>query len=237
MSRYTKLSAFALLWLVFAGMAFAAPIQVNFTKVGHDYSIDGGGRFQGQVNSGPVFDLFCIDYQNSINQTSYNAYLSDSTDLSKTRYGTTSSFAYNPGSGTLTASDRYVLAAWLITQYTFPFSGGSPAPTTDDFAIQNAIWTLLAQTGAPAVPEPGLSGIATWINNAINFKNTNSAGFNTIKSNLRVLTSTDVAGSDTRYKSGQQEFLWVTNPVPEPSTYLMFGAGLMALGLIRKRRA
>lgn len=220
----------------FAATSFAAPVFVQFSVTSPIYNILGGGEFTGHINGGSAISIFCDDYQNTTHTNPYAAYISDSTNYQlDTRFGATAStnFAFLANAG-ITALDRYTMAGWLTTKYTFPTT-----PTADDLAIQTAIWTLLAQNGAPSKPNPGgntvdQTKVNYWLTQATTLKTTNLAMFTTIQSELRIVTSADVAGAGNRYLSGQQEYLYLT---PEPTTIVLAGCGLAALAFLRKRRA
>jgi hypothetical protein len=231
MFSFRKMAAFGLLWLTFAAVAFSAPIAVNMNITAWDYPILNGGRFQMSLDGSPSFSVFCDDYQNIISQfnTSFSAWESDAADLSKTRFGTLapSGFSYNPPA--LTAIQRYTMAAWLTTQFTFPTSGGNPAPTDADKGVQTAIWTLLSQTGASPSVVPNQATLDLWLGNALAHKDDA-----VIRSAMRIVTTQDVAVARDRFHSGQQEYIFLT---PEPTPYLMIGSGLLALALRRRRSA
>jgi hypothetical protein len=231
MSSIRRIPALGLLWLTFAAAAFSAPVAVNVSITAWDYPILSGGRFQMSLDGSPSFSVICNDYQNNISQfnSQFPAWLSDSTDLSKARFGTLdpSGFNYNPPA--LTAVERYTAAAWLTTQFTFALNNGNPAPTPNDIAIQTAMWTLLSQTGAAPAVQPDQATLDQWLNSALQHKDDSE-----IRSMLRVVTSQDVALADDRFHSGQQEYIFLT---PEPTTYLMIGTGLIALALRRRRSA
>ena len=239
-----RIPLLGLLWLALGSLCLAAPISIDFSLTGYDYPIANGGRFQGAIDGGPTLNVFCVDFQNSISGfTTFSAFLSDASDLTKTRFGTTASngFSYPAAPPpTLTALDRYTLAAWLTTQYTFPFNGQTPAPTSDDVAIQTAIWVLLAQTGASPAINPDQATVDTWLANALNFKNNNPAGFAGIQASMRIVTSADVVNATNRYLSGQQEFIYVSggsgDVVPEPATLALLGVSLIGIAILRRRR-
>ena len=211
MFRSSRLVTIALLCCLFAAAGIASPIYVQFSITDPIYQILDGGRFTGHIDTGSGFGdgfpVFCNDYQNILSRGVYEALLSDITDLSETRFGTTpaSGFSYQVNNLPLTAADRYTMAAWLTTQYTYPAT-----PTLDDVAIQTAVWTLLAQTGAPAVQTTAdPATVQYWLNAAVQVKTNNTALFNTIAQDLRIVTSADVPTAGNRYLSGQQEFVYV----------------------------
>lgn len=147
-----------------------------------------------------------------------------------------------------TAQDRYAMAAWLIEQYSFPVT--STTDLTDDY-IQNAIWSLLDATGkvfnncdfvnqstcATGVSSE-IAAATTWINGQI--KNGTLTAF---ESNVVIYSSTAINPNNTatgladpaRYYVGDQEMIGFVTTTPEPATLAMLGAGLIAIGLFRKR--
>lgn len=236
---FNKSGLFALLWLAFAALGIASPVLYNspgLTVTGQPLGVNGGGQFQGNLNGGSIFKFYCVDYNNLLVSPSA-VYVSDAGDLaSRTRYGATAtgSFATLPGllvQPTLTAENRYVMAGWLTTNYNIAAGNSDP----NNVGIQNAIWDLLHVASRPGAASSGTGNETAWLNNAITFEG-NASQYNTIKSQLRVMTDVRVTSSEDRYHSGSQEMVYLTNAVPEPATYGLIGAGMILLALLRRKR-
>jgi hypothetical protein len=179
------------------------------------------------------------------------------------RYGQTapSAFSYAvsvdnapPASGTsaATPTERYAMAAWLDSQFIFPLSTATLAQKTTDDEIQNAIWTLLDATGATYSTCPAgvststcttgvdaeIADAQTWINAEIT-----SGALASFESTVVLYSPTAINPSNTstglstpaRYNVGNQEQVGFITATPEPATLAMLGAGLVAIGIFRKR--
>ena len=223
MKRMHQVGLFALLWLTMSAVALATPI-VTVSNVGQDFNILNGGEFHATIN-GSTVEMFCIDWLNYLTDPTYNAYLSDSSDLSHTRYGNTApaNFLVDPVNPDLTALQRYTMVAYIISTYSL-----NPANYQQDAYRQEAIWNLMTPTGVSSTP-PGYgdSNVAAVITAALAYKDDAS-----LRAAFRVVTST----TTTSYGTGQQEFMYL-NSVPEPGTYALIGLGLTGIGLLRRRRA
>src|ERR1035437_7664362 len=242
MKSFSKVVVGGLLWLTFSAAAFGTTLYItNFTE-----NVDDGGQFLANLgNPAQSFYVYCVDFQNQetsparVNISTPNTSTLDvaaSFDgLANTRYGAvpTSAFTYaNSGAGALNSAQRYVMAAWLTTQYNF----GSGVTTGDD-EIQNAIWTLLNTTGSTSgFPFGDSAGTGTYLTQAINFFNTTqTAALLQFESTIEVFTAKNVitySGRGWPPVSGTQEFICVT---PEPETLALMGGGLLLLGLFRKK--
>ena len=250
MKWFSKAAVGGLLWLTFSAMASASTL-LNITA--QPNSVENGGQFKaflGPVDTQDIF-IYCVDDLNNINVPSTTTV--NVTDLANatqvynfTRYGQTAanaaainaSFPVAFSTNTVvvpgaigTAQDRYAMAAWLITQ--FNFSGGV---TTADDQIQNAIWTLLDATGATYTNN---GGIGTYITQAESWINAESpSALMAFENNVVIYSNVNIAGvSDLngRYNTATQEMIGFANPTPEPATLAMLGAGLLGIGLFRKR--
>lgn len=244
MKWFTKAAVGGLLWLTFSGAAFSTTLYVtSYTE-----DVDDGGQFLANLgNPAQSFYVYCADFQNEVsgdamvNISTPNTSTADTgpnyDGLALTRYGAvpTALFTYDgTGAGALNSAERYVIAAWLTTQYNF----GSGV-TTADKEIQNAIWTLLNTTGSTSgFPFGDAAGTGTFLTQGINFfNNTPNTALLQFESEIEIFTSTNTvtySGEGWSPISGTQEMITV-NTTPEPATLAMMGAGLMALGLIRKR--
>jgi hypothetical protein len=248
MKWLSKAAVGGLLWLAFSALAFGD--QLNFT--GHTEDVEYGGQFNATLTSDPtqVLVLYCVDYANelvngdSVYVSTPNPSVSPDDGLVNTRYGQTptADFSYfNAGAGALTALQRYVLAAWLTQQYVFPIVPG--AVTTTDDQIQNAIWTLLTVNGTSGFPFGDAAGDGTYITQAKQWLGAESASnLAAFESDIRIYTSTNTTsytgaacGLGSSWVSGSQEMIGVVDPTPEPATLAMLGAGLLAIGVARKR--
>lgn len=267
MTSFAKAAVGGLLWLSFSAVTFGSTL---FSITGQPNNVDGGGgqftAYLGPVNTQTIL-VYCVDDLNEIGVPS-TGNLDNITDLANmpaytvttnnfTRYGETAPSAFTPvitvdnppPSVTMsdaTAQQRYAMAAWLITQYSFPISGATTAHVTADDEIQNAIWTLLDATSAvhtvcndaaignatcAAGVATELSAAQNWINGQI------AAGTLTSFENTVVIYSdANIASQSdpTRYTGSTQEMIGFT-ATPEPATLAMLGAGLVAIGLFRKR--
>lgn len=118
----------------------------------------GGGRFGGYLGGDPVH-VYCIDFGHYFQFG--KPYLVDVTPLygdiaSETRYGSIGLGSWNYANNQFTALQRYMMAAWLTTQYV-PFIANWNNSNSQYQAkgIQSAIWALLDPQGVPHPPTAG----------------------------------------------------------------------------------
>jgi hypothetical protein len=220
------------LWLAFSSAAFATTLTIQ----SQTFNIEQGGQFSAFLNNEAErqFYIYCADYRNFVAPPqAFDANLSTLPSIGNTRYGTTpaSSFSTVVPNPTIysNAANRYLLAGWLTTQYVF---GPGQNTGNRDVGIQNAIWTLLDVDGS--IHSHGDESL--WLSNAETWEAGQTANqLAALASHVVVYTSSNVAGvtGSGRYTTGVQEMIGV---VPEPTTFLLLGGGLSALGLIRRRK-
>ncbi len=246
MKWFPKVAVGGLLWLTFSAVGFGNNLYFN----GQTENVLEGGQFSAYLQSNPSQQLliYCVDYANDlvngepVNISTPNMSVSPFDGLADTRYGQTptADFAfYNSGTGTLasgtaplTALQRYVIAAYLTTQYNF-----TSGVTIADDQIQNAIWTLLNVAGTSGFPYGDALGDGNYIPQAEMWLGSQStSSLAAFESDIKIYTSTNTipyTGPGTPYMSGSQEMIGVT---PEPASFALLGAGLFAIGYFGKRR-
>jgi hypothetical protein len=151
--KYLKLLTFtALLVLLPASSALAA--NISATSVGTNKKITvatqridilGGGRFSGDVGGDDTF-FWCVDNENEIEvPTTYFANVTMLSDWSggvnaEVRKGTETHWVWSPSSVSLSALQRYQIAAYLISE-TNAYSNGTYS--RNDEKYQQAAWEIL----------------------------------------------------------------------------------------------
>ncbi|MGA8222830.1 MAG: PEP-CTERM sorting domain-containing protein [Candidatus Acidiferrales bacterium] len=219
-----------LLFLVFvfavpAALADATPVTMTFVGVngindGAYYvsPYTGNMSFNGQSS---LVTLFCDDFNNDVtwNQVwQANVTPLSSSDLSNTRYGNPQDVALllgtDPYYGTYSAAQLYAQAAWLTTQFN-QYMLTNPAEV---IALQYAIWDLFDANA------PTNSAAQAWI--LLAEQNSGSVDLN----NFEIVTNV----GPLRLTGQVQEFIV---PTPEPATFALLSAALLAMIVFGRRRA
>jgi hypothetical protein len=238
MKSFVKVAVSGLLWLSFSAVMFGDTLYL-----GQSYNVELGGQFMGYLTSNPTNELtmYCVDYLNDLASPA-PVNVNTLADLSDTRYGTTATGSFaNPDSASigLTAMQRYVLAAWLTTQYQLV---PSPPPATVTFNdnIQGAIWDLLNVNGQAFTDGGDIAAAKTW------YSSLSAPALAAFQNEIVIYTPIGVAtdnnlvfgSAGNRYQTAgsQQDSQEQIGVVPEPATLALLGAGLLAIGLFRKHR-
>jgi hypothetical protein len=218
--------------------------QVQFTGVVGSGSIDGfrvgpyaanlndfgdGGPSSALLADASNTPIWCVDFTHYANG-SFDSYFATAFsgnlvspagngDFSKTR-----AYASLGNSNTL-AENKYRQAAWLIEQYYDGVSGYS------NINVQGTLWKMFDGGSAPV---SGYSDLFASV----------PVGPMTLNRDWFVLS--DDENGCTRFQNGcasNQEYLTFrerptgyNTTVPEPSTYVLMASGLMALGVVSRRR-
>lgn len=210
-----------------------------------------GGAESGQIQlvmtGGPTLDVFCTDIFH---------------DLSNGQYFTYETLSSN-GNGNSLSSQQLGEISYLINNYelyknTSPFlpEDGYNAAQEFSSATQIAIWSVEYQNQADLLTggdsnfgftsnDPALNGIGgdVWdlVNDAVA---ANPAGGPDFSPTATTLFPSDSQGNLNKSDDQAQSFIPVgdTNngeppaPVPEPLSITLLGSGLLALGLVRRKR-
>lgn len=172
-----------------------------------------GGNYQAVNSAGVQFGTFCLEK---------NEYFWPN---SQYKVSSIEEFAQNGGiGGAVNGKDELDLRTKLLYSHflskdLYVLAGISPA---NDSALQDAIWFIEQEIGAVTGDAKKLVDFAALHKNE-------SLAYNVKAMNLEIFND-----GHTEYGTLRQSQL-VGAPVPEPSTFLLLGAGLLGAGLLRRR--
>jgi hypothetical protein len=205
----------ALSMLTMMGLAYADTINIgdrirlNYDPSDTGYSSGHGGAFYlNDISTGDNFYTFCVEtgeYFNPSNQY-YVGGISDTTDNTK--------FVLKPEAA-------YIY--WTYRMNNIPGTGNQNGD------IQEAIWYALGEVAFTTI-SPGAQAIYSDAVDAVNTGNWSGIG------DVRVLNLySSYSATDGSFSGYAQDQLALITAVPEPNTFLLLGAGLAGLGLLRRR--
>ncbi len=234
--------------LRFSSVLLAAAIMMPAAASAQTLHFDGvkyaGGDAVGGAQTGPYrahqtmpvvtssFDIYCIDYDHTaqsdwgVTYVTFGAATSGSAVTAANR---------QLGTEKVWGLAQLRAAAWLSTQFNAGGLGGALGAGINDDQwddVHGAIWSMFSTS----VPLTGaMTTIAT---NAV----TNHGSDATLDGKYLLMLDTRAFNVEFDASKLNQGFivsnddLKVTVVTPEPSTYVLMGAGLLAVGFVRRRR-
>jgi hypothetical protein len=221
----------------------------------YNFQLDGGGGGSSATLNGVPVEIFCDDFANEIYVPSSNSadvtQLGSGANLDDTRFGEVTSWAniggttdgsfFNGGAGS-TATARYDMVAWLVSQYVV-----GQGNTTANNQIQEAIWTLMDPaaygSSTPLIDPSGVGEPITDLENAANWY-IDGGATNSFLSQFEVVS--DAAMTSGSYRNGyvgvggfQEQIVYTPTPEPEGSIWMLiglFGAGGFLLQRARGKK-